>query len=154
MAAGDLGPSSGSTIAIGTTAEDGLLDTYTQVGKVANMGELGRVYALITFDDLSERNTLKFKGQRNDGQMTLEIGHAANDAGQQALIDALDDDNDYNFRVRLNDDSGISGATGTTKYFKAKVMSYPIIIGAANNVVMSRVVLELKSGSLQTVDAV
>lgn len=140
--------SSGCTISIGTTATDPLSDSYTSVGFVSNGGEFGRVYQTIKFDSLPDRNTLKFKGQRDDGTMTVEAGRDASDSGQAAVIVALDSDQDYNWKVELNDSSDVTGATNTTFHFKAKVMSYPTTIGTPNNVVMTKFVLELKSGSI------
>lgn len=143
-----IGPSSGSKLYIGTTATNPVGDSYTQVGDISNLGEFGRVYAPIKFDSLSDRNTLKFKGQRDDGTMTIEIGRDSSDGGQAAVIVALDSDADYNFKITLNDASTTSGSTATYFLFKAKVMSHPTIIGTPNNVVMSRIVLDIKSGSI------
>src|ERR1700758_3486909 len=74
---------------------------YILVGFIANMGEFGRVYSLITFDDLSNRATLKFKGQINDGKLQLDLGCAPDDAGQAAMRTALNSDHDFNFKVTL-----------------------------------------------------
>src|SRR5438105_13582069 len=90
---------------------------YILVGFIANMGEFGRIFSLITFDDLSNRNTLKFKGQRNDGKLQLDLGRAPDDAGQAEMRTALNSDHDYNFKVTLSDQLL---ATPTTFYFLAK----------------------------------
>lgn len=147
--AGGVGPASGSKLFIGTTATNGASDSYTQVAEIINMGEFGRVYAPITYDSLSNRNTIKFKGQRDDGNMQLQLGKAdVTDAGQVAIKVALDNDQDFNFKVELNDSSEVTGATPTTFIFKAKVMSYTTNIGAPNNVVSSSCSLALTSGSI------
>jgi hypothetical protein len=143
--------SSGSKLYIGHNAlvqPDPETDTYTEVGFIANSGEFGRVYALITFDDLSNRNTLKFKGQRNDGKMDIDLGRAPDDAGQAAMIVALDIDQDFNFRVTLNDQSGVSGSVPTEFLFQAKVMTYTCNIGGPTQVVHARATVEIKSGSI------
>lgn len=144
--------SSGCKIYIGSNAlvqPDPTLDTYTEIGFVANAGAFGRQYSEITFDDLGNRNTLKFKGQRNDGTMPLQLGRDTSDPGQAAMIVALDNDNDFNFKVELNDSSDTSGAVNTTFLFQAKVMSYTTNIGGPNQVVGSNGNLAIKSGSIQ-----
>jgi len=144
--------SSGSKLFIGadnTVHADPTTDTtYKEIGFIANMGEFGRVYALITFDSLGNRNTLKFKGQRNDGKMDMDLGRAPEDIGQAAAIVARDIDHDFNFRATLNDASAASGATPTTFWFLAKVMSYTCNVGGPTQVVHSRMSVEIKSGSI------
>src|ERR1700739_4893452 len=77
---------------------------YVLIGLIANMGEFGRVFGLITFDDLESRSTLKFKGQINDGKLSLDLGRAPDDAGQTIVkTTALASDHDFNFKVTLND---------------------------------------------------
>ncbi len=149
--------SSGSTIFIGqkaTAHADPLTDSqFVEIGFIANAGEFGRVYSLITFDDLSNRNTLKFKGQRNDGKMDLVLGRAPEDVGQAAMIVALDDDQDHNFKVVLNDASDTPGSHGTEFYFQAKVMTYTTNIGGPTLVVHAKGTVEIKSGSIQEIPA-
>lgn len=140
--------SSGCQVSIGTTASVASSDSYNPIGFVSNAGEFGRVYSLIKFDSLADRNTLKFKGQRDDGTMNIELGRDASDAGQSAAITALDSDQDYNFKVELNDSSDTTGATNTIFYFKAKVMTYTTNIGTPTQVVGSKMVLELKPNSI------
>ncbi len=148
--------SSGSKLYIGSNDlvhPDPTTDTYIEIGFIANAGEFGRVYALITFDDLSNRNTLKFKGQRNDGKMSIDLGRAPDDDGQAAMIAALDVDQDFNFKVTLNDQSGVSGSVPTKFLFQAKVMTYTCNIGGPTQVVHARADVELKSGSIQETEA-
>ena len=140
--------SAGSKLFIGTTASNGASDSYTEVAEITNIGEFGRQYNEITFTSLSDRNVRKFKGSRNDGNITLQLGRSAGDAGQAAAVVALDDDQDYNFKITLNDDSGVSGSTPTTFIFKAKVMSYVTNVGGPDQVVQATMQLGIKSGSI------
>lgn len=140
--------SAGSKLFIGTTATSGASDSYVEVAEVTNIGEFGRTYAEITFTSLGDRNVRKFKGSRNDGNITLQLGRSAGDVGQAAAVVALDDDQDYNFKITLNDDSGVSGATPTTFIFKAKVMSYVTNVGGTDQVVQATMQLGIKSGSI------
>lgn len=153
MAAGDVNTSSGSKLFIGTTAANALSDSYTEVAEIVNMGEFGRVYEQINYSTLGNRNVRKFKGQRDDGNMELELGRKANDPGQAAMIVALDTDQDYNFKVTLNDDTDTTGSTPTTVYFKAKVMGYRTNVGGPNQVVGARTTLGIQSGTITEVAA-
>jgi hypothetical protein len=93
----------GSRLFIGTTATASLTDTYLEVGQITNLGQFGRSYEEIKYNALGNRNVIKFKGQRDDGDIQLDLGRSASDVGQAALIAALDVDLDYNFKVTLND---------------------------------------------------
>jgi len=146
--------SSGSKLYIGqdnVTHTDPQTDSdYVLVGFIANMGEFGRQYSLITFDDLSERSTLKFKGQRNDGKLQLDLGRAPDDEGQAAMRTALDSDHDFNFKVTLSDQITTSP---TTFYFLAKVMTYTTNVGGPTQVVRAAAQIEIKSNSIIEVAA-
>jgi hypothetical protein len=124
--------------------------TYVLIGYIANIGEFGRVYGLITFDNLENRATLKFKGQINDGKLSLDIGRAPEDPGQAAAYVAVNTDHDFNFKVTLNDK--ILTAP-TTFYFWAKVMTYTTNIGGPTQVVRARMDVEIASTSITEVAA-
>lgn len=144
--------SSGSVIKIGTTAVNPVGDAYLEIGEVTNIGELGRVYNEITHTSLANRNTRKFKGNRNDGSVALDLGFDISDAGQTAVQTALDSDADYNFEVTLNDDDN-TGGTPSKIYFKAKVMSFTVIIGNGESITMRRIQLGVQTGSMSVVAA-
>jgi hypothetical protein len=149
-----INTSSGSKVYIGqdnTVHSNPVTDSdYTLIGYVANIGEFGRVYGLITFDNLENRATLKFKGQINDGKLSLDIGRAPEDVGQAAALTALNSDHDYNFKVTLNDRIATSP---TTFYFFAKVMTYTCNVGGPTQVVRARMDVEIASTSITEVEA-
>lgn len=149
--------SSGCKLYIGddnTVTSDPVADTnYQAVGFIANLGEFGAQFALITFDSLPDRNTLKFKGQRNDGKLDVDLGRAPDDAGQAKIVAALPVDHDYNFKVELNDKSAISGSHNTLFFFPAKVMTYTTNIGGPTQVVHAKATIEIKSGSIVEIPA-
>lgn len=95
--------SAGSKILIGTTASDPDTDTFVEISDVTNLGQFGRSYSAINFSSLGDRNVIKFKGQRDDGSIQLDLGRTKSDPGQAAIALALDDDDAYNFQVHLND---------------------------------------------------
>lgn len=95
--------SAGANLSIGTTAANLLTDTYVTVNEITNLGQFGRSYDEIKYSNLLNRNVIKFKGQRDDGDIQLDLGRFSGDAGQAAMRVALDIDADYNFKVTLND---------------------------------------------------
>lgn len=145
--------SAGSKVSIGTTAVDPTTDTYAEVGEITDAGSFGKVFTEIKFITLGNRAERKFKGSYNDGNMVVKVGRNAVDAGQAALITALDSDKDYNFKVELNDASDPITGTNTTFYFKAKVMGFPTTIGTPNQVVAGEFTLGIHSGTTTVVPA-
>ena len=128
-----------STLAIGTTTvannqADYEADSYAAVGEVEDLGEFGDTAEEITFTSLADRRVRKFKGSFNAGTLTVTVGKDTSDAGQAAMIAAFASDDDYNFRVQLND-TPVGGTTPTTLYFSGKVMSIPNNVGNVSNVV-------------------
>lgn len=93
----------GAKILIGTTASVAATDTFVEIGEVVTIPEFGRSYNEIKHNPLSSRGTQKFKGSYDDGSITISLGKDASDAGQAAVIAALDIDSDYNFKVVAND---------------------------------------------------
>lgn len=106
--------SAGTRLYIGTTALVGLTDTFTEIGEVGSIPEFGRVYKETVWTPLNSRGEQKYKGSYNDGGMTVPIGKDSSDAGQAACIIALDDDNDYNFKIVANDDVAPVALTGVS----------------------------------------
>lgn len=138
--------SAGCKIYIGTAETTPSPDDYLEIGEVTNFSEFGRVYQEIRHDAIGTRGTRKFKGTYDDGNITLQLGRDPSDVGQAAAILARDDDEDYNFKITLNDE-GVLG-NPTTFTFKAKVMSYTTNIGGPNQVVGATMMLGIKSGSI------
>lgn len=129
----------GSTLAIGTTAAATTInefeaDTYQEVGEIEDLGEFGDQAEEINFTALPDRRVRKFKGSFNAGTLTAVCGSDSVDGGQDAMIAAFATDDDYNFRVQLNDKL-TTGGTPTVLYFRGKVMSKQRNVGNVSNVV-------------------
>ena len=146
-------PNAGTALAIGSTQTNALTDVYTNIGEIRSLGDFGRVYDEILHSALDNRNVQKYKGQRNDGNIEVEMAYDPADTGQDALLTALDSDNDYNFRLTMNDASSASGSHGTLLHFKAKVMTGTRRYGDANNVIRLVSILGIKSGSVTLTEA-
>lgn len=114
----------GARLYIGTTADDPLTDTYTEVGEVASLGEFGRTYAEVTWSPINSRGVQKFKGSFNDGSLAVGLGRDINDAGQAAMKAALDVDADYNVKVVANDDLPVATKTVTITVAAPGVVSW------------------------------
>ena len=109
-------------------------DTYTEVGEVENLGEFGDQANIITFASLADTRVRKFKGARDAGTMDVVVGDDPLNAGQDAMVAAEGQPNDYNFKVELNDPTSLSG-TPSVFYFRGKVLSKRMNVGDVNNVV-------------------
>jgi len=142
-----------STIAIGTTAAATDItgfqaDTYIEVGEVEDLGEFGDQAEEVTFTALANRRTRKFKGSFNAGTLTVVCGSDGVDVGQDAMIAAFASDDDYNFRVTLNDAITVSG-TPTVLYCRGKVMSKQRNVGQVNNIVRQTFAVGINSEILE-----
>lgn len=130
----------GTTLAINFNQADAqviaeyLTDTYTLVEEAEDIGEFGDESEEITFTALRDARVRKFKGPKNAGTIALVVGADATDTGEDALVAAEAQPNDFNFKVELNDPETLSG-TPSVHYFSGKVMSKRMNVGNASNVV-------------------
>jgi hypothetical protein len=137
--------SAGSSIAIsaatpGTFNQAGYAAlSWTAIGEVTDLGEFGRDYALVTHNPIATRGTQKRKGSFNEGTMDLKVGLDVDDAGQILALAASTSDNDYSFRVTLQD--------GSVYYFRAQVMSFKVGVGSVDNITNASIKLELTTNS-------
>lgn len=111
--------------------------TWTNIGEVTDVGELGKEFNLITYTPLASRRVQKLKGSYNQGSMQLQMGRDTSDAGQTALRTARDSDNPYAFRLTLQN--------GTKMYFQAMTMGYKTSVGSTEQITSASATLELTS---------
>lgn len=137
----------GTTLAA-TLQDEFEADSYTEVGEVEDLGEFGDEAGEILFTALNDRRTRKFKGAFNAGTITAICGFDANDAGQQAMINAFAEDEDYNFKIEFNDPATVSG-TPSILYFRGKVMSKTKNVGTVDNVVRQQFTIGINSEILE-----
>lgn len=107
----DASPSAGTKLYMGTTALDGLTDTYIEVAGIESIPEFGRAFNEVTFTPLADRGVQKYKGSFNDGSVAVPLAKNLSDAGQAALVAGLATDFDYNFKVEANDKVAPRSAT-------------------------------------------
>jgi len=144
------GTTIGISAALPTTFDDNATTgypslTFTNIAEVTEAGEFGRTYNLVTHMPIGDRRTVKRKGSFNDGQMTLQLARVTSDAGQTAVIAALDSDNDHAFEVELQD--------GTKLNFLAQVLSYTTNVGNVDQITGSTVTVEITGDILETAPA-
>lgn len=143
--------SAGSTLAISAAAPTTntktayALLTFTAIGEIEDLGSVGRVYQTVKFTPVASRATRKIKGSYDEGQQALKMAYVAGDAGRVIVDAAVNDDAFYSFKMVLQD--------GTILYYRAQVSSAPIEVGGVDNITMSTVNLELKSGTIIIVPA-
>ncbi|WP_109150733.1 hypothetical protein [Azospirillum sp. TSO5] len=142
--------SSGYTLSIGTTATNPSGDSYTLIGEIENMPAFGKQFQEITFNNVSNRETQKFKGNYNLGTVTVDLAMDVADGGQTALIAALDADDLYNFRLEYNDSAG---SHGSYRIFKARVNGYTENPGNAGTVVKAQAMLSIQNTLTRTAAA-
>ena len=115
--------------------------TFTEIGEVSEMGEFGRQYNLVTFNTLGDRRTVKRKGSYNDGTIACQMARVPDDAGQTILTTAVNSDNSYSIKIKLQD--------GTVFYTSAQVMSYTTNIGNVDQITSATVNLEIDNDILE-----
>ena len=139
--------SAGSTLAISAAApasEDAAgynALTWTNIGEITELGELGATSNLITHNPVSDKITRKLKGARNFGAMNLSMARDTSDAGQTLLRTAAAADGLYSFRLTLQN--------GAKMYFRGLVMGTPTSVGGVDSVTAMTCNLELSSAIVE-----
>lgn len=121
-----------------------LLD-YTEIGKVVDIPEFGISFDPVTTDQLSDRLTKTFKGQKKAGTPTIVYDHDAADSGQVAVGPALASDDEYAIKITLDDAGSGSPSSPTTFYFRALIMSQTAAIGTSNNMFRRHMMIAINS---------
>lgn len=108
---------------------------WTEVTKWTQMGDLGDEASPIPLQVIGEGREKTQKGTRNAGTMQNIFAVVPGDAGQDAMRAAEKTQNNYAFKIELNDKpaAGASPKNGV-RYFVGLVMSARETGGAANTV--------------------
>ncbi len=113
--------------------------TYTAVGEVTDVNELGREYALVSHSTLVTSGTVKKEGSFNEGAISLELELDTDDEGQILAKAASFSDNNYSFEVTTQN--------GDIYYFQAQVMSFKVGINLVDDITSASINLELTTNS-------
>lgn len=139
--AGDIHTTSGSKFYISTAAAATTVDTltefaaltYTEVGLVEDLGEVGDVSTEVTGAAIGDGRVRKAKGARNAGTQAVIAFRDPLDAGQIAVIAAEATSDNYAFKLVLNDKPS-GGTKATTLYYRGLVMSKHERYGTNDNI--------------------
>ena len=137
MACSALTTAAGTIIAVSATAAATPWDkaayvavgTYTTIGNLSSISEIGRKYNPATFKALGTRTTCKRKGSYDYGSVNLGLGYAAEDAGVILLKAGLLVDTSYSFKITLNDATAAL-VVPTVFYFMGQIMSFIVNPGS------------------------
>lgn len=124
--------------------------TFTKVGNTENIGRFGGTFNNVTFTPLDSRIVQKFKGSEDPGTIEVPMAFDSADAGQVALVAAYGSDNEYAFKIELNDEGEDNP---TTFYFRGRVMSNEREVGGADNVVMRTVSIGITTRPIEVAAA-
>jgi hypothetical protein len=113
------------------------LSDFTEVGEVADLGEYGKDYTLITRDVFGSRRTQKYKGNYDAGSTTWNLNKIFGDAGQEVIDSAVDSDSNMSVKLTHQD--------GTIDYFAVLVTSATNAIDDPNTVFELNVDVELNT---------
>ncbi len=139
--------SAGSTLAISAAApasEDAAgynALTWTNIGEITELGEVGATSNLITHNPVADKITRKLKGSRNFGSMNLSMARDTGDAGQTLLRAAAAADGLYSFRLTLQN--------GAKLYFRALTMSAVTSVSGVDSITALTANLELSSAIVE-----
>ncbi len=139
---GDIQTTSGARFYIGghsvtstqmdTLAEFEANTTWTEVGLIEDLGEVGDESSEVTGAAIGDGRIRKAKGARNAGTMAIKCFHDPLDTGQLAMIAAEATNDNYPFKIILPDSP--SGAySDTIQYFRGLVMSKRLQLGTNDN---------------------
>ena len=115
--------------------------TYVTVGEITEIPEYGKTSTIIRHTSFDSRKTRKFKGTYDNGSVTLALARDTANAGQDDLRDANDSDDEYSFRVVMQD--------GTTQYFTGIVASYTTNFAGVDSIVAASALVEINDDILE-----
>jgi len=114
--------------------------SFTDVAEVVDLGEAGKSYNLVEHSPLGEREVLRLKGSYTQGERTFSLGRDITDAGQKLVQDANDSDDEYSFRIVLQN--------GDILYFTAMVNGYSTAIGTIDSIINANGTLVVVNATL------
>lgn len=114
--------------------------TYSKVGKVSDLGEVGEVYNEVTFSPLDEAEVERLAGSYTSGQIPAVFGYDATDAGQDIIRSNVGNNVRLSFKMVLPD--------GEIWYFRGRAMGAPLNIGTIDNVITMAANINVQNAGL------
>lgn len=133
-----IGTSQGARFYIGpvssaTDITDLAALSYTEVGKVETLGEIGPNAQDVTFVPLADGDVQHLKGAIDNGATTVTCARDPLDAGQLALSAAMATKFEYAAKIVLAD-AADANDTDTVIYVRGPVLNARRNVGGANDV--------------------
>lgn len=116
--------------------------TYTEVGKVITIGELGDTSEDVTVNHLKDGRTVHINGVKDLGEVAVEIEFDGSDAGQQLIANANNTNTTHSFQI--------VDADGHTVYFQGLVANLRHTQRASSNYKGASFVVRGQTGLTET----
>ena len=126
---------------------------FTEVGEIENAGEFGKVFELVTFQNVKVGQKQKFKGGFDAGAVQLVFGQNLSDAGQDAMLAAAEAQTQDNYGIKVEFGDAPPGGGPTTFYYRALVMSFKTQMTTVTNVIKATTQLEINGPILYNAPA-
>ena len=139
----------GTILSIADHTSDPSTATFTVIGEVVSVGEFGGTFNEIKHVPLNTRTVQKFKGSKDIGNMTLNLGKDLSDAGQTKAKEAYASDDVYWVRVEYPDKATPTGH-GSRETYPARVMSFKTNIQGTDNIIGASCTISLQDEPTET----
>lgn len=106
---------------------------WHEIGEVVDIGEFGREFSLVSHNPITSKKTVKRKGSRDEGSLTISFAKSPGDEGQSIIKEGLILDRYYPFKIELPD--------RTTQYFLALITSVQDVYGDVNSIASGNIVV-------------
>jgi len=118
--------------------------TFIRVGHVTNIPEFGPNTQVVTLDELDNEFTQKYKGQTDNGSMSIEAAYNEEDAGQILASTGVTGVNKYaSFSMKLEYQDG------SVRYWQGRIFSYTENPGSANSMVSTTFQVEINTAIIK-----
>ena len=131
-----------STLAATKDAAGFAVLTFTDVGQVVDIGEIGATFADVTTYNLSSRDVVHLKGSRDWNETPITVDNDRTDAGQVILRDHHNETKVDN-RVAIK----ITHQNGDVEYFETLVYSFTSAALAQDTIYRANVSMRIMPGT-------
>ncbi|WP_075214455.1 phage tail tube protein [Mongoliimonas terrestris] len=111
--------------------------TYTEVGEIMDLGELGDEVEIVEYETIGDARKKKLSGTFDGGTHEITVAKTADDEGQLAVTQAQTTRGNYAFKL--------TEPSGETTYFRGIVATVKNVYGEANSVVQRKITIAVNS---------
>ena len=131
-----------STLAATKDAAGFVALTFTDVGQVVDIGEIGATFADVTTYNLSSRDVVHLKGSRDWNETPITVDNDRTDAGQVIL-------RDHHNETKVDDRVAIkiTHQNGDVEYFETLVYSFTSAALAQDTIYRANVSMRIMPGT-------